>query len=60
MTQIRDDRGALAGLVNNAASNFIGRTQNLSSRRFDAIANIIHSRAPRMPHCGHRTAWQVR
>ncbi|MFZ4071819.1 MAG: SDR family oxidoreductase, partial [Caulobacterales bacterium] len=29
------------GLVNNAAGNFISRTQDLSPRAFDAIANIV-------------------
>jgi NAD(P)-dependent dehydrogenase (short-subunit alcohol dehydrogenase family) len=35
------DGGALTGLVNNAAGNFVSRTQDLSSRGFDAIANIV-------------------
>lgn len=33
--------GPLTGLVNNAAGNFISRTQDLSPRAFDAIANIV-------------------
>ena len=33
--------GALTGLVNNAAGNFISRTEDLSTRAFDAIANIV-------------------
>jgi NAD(P)-dependent dehydrogenase (short-subunit alcohol dehydrogenase family) len=33
--------GPLTGLVNNAAGNFISRTEDLSSRGFDAIANIV-------------------
>jgi len=33
--------GALTGLVNNAAGNFISRTEDLSPRGFDAIANIV-------------------
>src|SRR6202020_541008 len=33
--------GALKGLVNNAAGNFLSRTQDLSPRGFDAIANIV-------------------
>jgi NAD(P)-dependent dehydrogenase (short-subunit alcohol dehydrogenase family) len=33
--------GPLTGLVNNAAGNFISRTEDLSPRGFDAIANII-------------------
>jgi NAD(P)-dependent dehydrogenase (short-subunit alcohol dehydrogenase family) len=35
------DGGPLTGLVNNAAGNFISRTQDLSPRGFDAIANIV-------------------
>ncbi|PWR20646.1 SDR family oxidoreductase [Zavarzinia compransoris] len=35
------DGGPLTGLVNNAAGNFISRTEDLSSRGFDAIANIV-------------------
>jgi NAD(P)-dependent dehydrogenase (short-subunit alcohol dehydrogenase family) len=31
----------LTGLVNNAAGNFISRTEDLSPRGFDAIANIV-------------------
>jgi NAD(P)-dependent dehydrogenase (short-subunit alcohol dehydrogenase family) len=38
---IWDDGGPLTGLVNNAAGNFISRTEDLSSRGFDAIANIV-------------------
>lgn len=33
--------GPLYGLVNNAAGNFISRTQDLSARGFDAIANTV-------------------
>jgi NAD(P)-dependent dehydrogenase (short-subunit alcohol dehydrogenase family) len=33
--------GPLTGLVNNAAGNFVSRTEDLSSRGFDAIANIV-------------------
>jgi len=39
--QIWADGGALTGLVNNAAGNFISRTEDLSIRGFDAIANIV-------------------
>lgn len=39
--QIWDDGGPLTGLVNNAAGNFISRTEDLSPRGFDAIANIV-------------------
>lgn len=41
MDQIWADGGALTGLINNAAGNFISRTQDLSPRGFDAIANIV-------------------
>ena len=33
--------GPLTGLVNNAAGNFIARTEDLSPRAFDAVANIV-------------------
>src|ERR1700723_3195730 len=33
--------GPLTAAVNNAAGNFISRTEDLSSRGFDAIANIV-------------------
>jgi NAD(P)-dependent dehydrogenase (short-subunit alcohol dehydrogenase family) len=33
--------GPLTDLINNAAGNFISRTQDLSPRGFDAIANIV-------------------
>lgn len=39
--RIWSDGGPLTGLVNNAAGNFISRTEDLSSRGFDAIANIV-------------------
>jgi NAD(P)-dependent dehydrogenase (short-subunit alcohol dehydrogenase family) len=35
------DGGALTGLVNNAAGNFVSRTEDLSIRGYDAIANIV-------------------
>lgn len=35
------DGGPLTGLVNNAAGNFVSRTEDLSIRGFDAIANIV-------------------
>jgi NAD(P)-dependent dehydrogenase (short-subunit alcohol dehydrogenase family) len=38
---IWDDGGPLDALVNNAAGNFISRTEELSPRGFDAIANIV-------------------
>ena len=33
--------GPLSGLVNNAAGNFISRTEDLSPRAFTAISNIV-------------------
>jgi NAD(P)-dependent dehydrogenase (short-subunit alcohol dehydrogenase family) len=39
--RIWSDGGALTGLINNAAGNFISRTEDLSPRGFDAIANIV-------------------
>ena len=35
------DGGALTGLVNNAAGNFISRTKDLSPRGFNAISDIV-------------------
>ena len=35
------DGGALTGVVNNAAGNFISRTEDLSPRGFDAISDIV-------------------
>lgn len=35
------DDGPLDGLVNNAAGNFVSRTQDLSPRGFDAVADIV-------------------
>jgi NAD(P)-dependent dehydrogenase (short-subunit alcohol dehydrogenase family) len=41
VAQIWNDGGALTGLVNNAAGNFISRTKDLSPRGFNAIADIV-------------------
>jgi NAD(P)-dependent dehydrogenase (short-subunit alcohol dehydrogenase family) len=41
LDQIWADGGALTGLVNNAAGNFISRTEDLSPRGFEAISNIV-------------------
>ena len=35
------ESGGLTGLVNNAAGNFVAPTESLSSRAFDAVANIV-------------------
>lgn len=49
------DGGALDGLVNNAAGNFVSRTEDLSMRAFDAIANIVFRGSFAMTlHCGKR------
>ena len=42
--------GALTGLVNNAAGNFISRTEDLSIRGFDAISNIVFRGSFYMTH----------
>jgi len=42
--------GPLTGLVNNAAGNFISRTEDLSIRGFDAIANIVFRGSFYMTH----------
>ena len=39
--RIWDETGPLAGLVNNAAGNFISPTQSLTANGFNAIANIV-------------------
>lgn len=39
--QIWADGGALTGVVNNAAGNFISRTEDLSVNGFNAIADIV-------------------
>ena len=39
--RIWSSHGPLTGLVNNAAGNFISRTEDLSVRGFDAISNIV-------------------
>jgi NAD(P)-dependent dehydrogenase (short-subunit alcohol dehydrogenase family) len=41
MVQALMDSGGVTGLVNNAAGNFIAPTESLSSRAFDAVANIV-------------------
>lgn len=49
------DGGALTGLVNNAAGNFVSRTEDLSIRGFDAIANIVFRGSFAITHaCGKR------
>ncbi|HSW08647.1 SDR family oxidoreductase [Aquabacterium sp.] len=41
LDRIWADGGALTGLVNNAAGNFVSRTEDLSVRGFDAVSNIV-------------------
>src|ERR1700748_3663874 len=41
MGAIWSDVGALTGLINNAAGNFISRTKDLSPKGFNAIADIV-------------------
>lgn len=49
------DGGPLTGLVNNAAGNFISRTEDLSMRGFDAIADIVFRGTFQVTHaCGRR------
>ena len=49
------EQGPLTGLINNAAGNFISRTEDLSSRAFDAIANIVFRGSFNMTlDCGKR------
>src|SRR3546814_1008514 len=40
LDRIWADGGPLTGLVNNAAGNFLARTEDISMRAFDAIADI--------------------
>lgn len=48
--EIWSKHGALTGLVNNAAGNFISRTEDLSIRGFDAISNIVFRGSFYMTH----------
>jgi NAD(P)-dependent dehydrogenase (short-subunit alcohol dehydrogenase family) len=55
LDRIWADGGALTGLVNNAAGNFISRSEDLSPRGFDAIANIVFRGSTMMTlDCGRR------
>src|ERR1700685_799991 len=40
IARIWEDGGALTGLVNNAAGNFISRTKDLTPKGFNAISDI--------------------
>ncbi len=48
--EIWSAHGPLTGLINNAAGNFISRTEDLSVRGFDAIANIVFRGSFYMTH----------
>lgn len=48
--RIWSEHGPLTGLVNNAAGNFISRTEDLSIRGFDAISNIVFRGSFYMTH----------
>ncbi len=49
------DRGALDALVNNAAGNFVAKTETLSSRAVDAVLGIVlHGSAYATLACGRR------
>lgn len=41
LSAIWDDGGALDGLVNNAAANFLSRAEDISANGFDAIADTV-------------------
>lgn len=41
LDEVWADGGALDGLINNAAGNFVSRTEDLSPRAFDAISSIV-------------------
>jgi NAD(P)-dependent dehydrogenase (short-subunit alcohol dehydrogenase family) len=53
--RIWSDHGPLDGLVNNAAGNFVSRTQDVSPRGFDAVAGIVlHGTYYATHHVGRR------
>ena len=53
--RIWSDSGPLDGLVNNAAGNFVSRTQDVSPRGFDAVAGIVlHGTYYATHHVGRR------
>ena len=55
IARIWADGGALTGLVNNAAGNFIARTEDLSMRGFDAITDIVFRGTFQVTHaCARR------
>jgi len=53
--RIWQDFGPLDGLVNNAAGNFVSRTQDVSPRGFDAVAgSVLHGTYYTTHHVGRR------
>jgi NAD(P)-dependent dehydrogenase (short-subunit alcohol dehydrogenase family) len=53
--RIWSEHGPLDGLVNNAAGNFVSRTQDVSPRGFDAVAGIVlHGTYYATHHVGRR------
>lgn len=55
LDRIWADGGPLTGLVNNAAGNFLARTEDISMRAFDAIADIVFRGTFQVTHaCGRR------
>ena len=53
--EIWSDGGALTGLVNNAAGNFISPTKDLTPKGFEAISNIVFRGSFYITHaCGTR------
>src|SRR5260364_205339 len=46
--------GGLTDLINNAAGNFISRTEELSPRGFDAVANIVIDRKSTRLNSSHQ------
>jgi NAD(P)-dependent dehydrogenase (short-subunit alcohol dehydrogenase family) len=53
--RIWTESGPLDGLVNNAAGNFVSRTQDVSPRGFDAVANtVLHGTYYVTHHVGRR------
>lgn len=55
LEQIWADGGALTGLVNNAAGNFVARTETISMRGFDAVTDTVMRGSFAVTHgCGKR------
>ncbi|MES2258515.1 MAG: SDR family oxidoreductase [Pseudomonadota bacterium] len=55
LERIWNEGGPLTGLLNNAAGNFIARTETISVRGFDAVANTVFRGGFLVTHgCGQR------